>query len=84
MQTSRLQNFFQNRVVRSFIAYSIFRAFYGAGILAVAYFVSTSAEAPWPVTVGIFLCSMVLSRLLFKRIKGRKNMNPDSDTTNEL
>lgn len=84
MQPSKFQQLLGNRMFRSFIAFSIFRAFYGVGILAATYFLSTSAEAPWPVSVGFLLCSMVFSRWLFKRIKGRKNTNGDSEPTNEF
>jgi hypothetical protein len=73
MANSKIQKALGNPVVRSFIAFSVFRAFYGAGILLVTYFLSTSAEAPWPVSVGFLVFSMVFSRWLFKRIKGRKN-----------
>ncbi|MAE78176.1 MAG: hypothetical protein CL967_00140 [Euryarchaeota archaeon] len=62
-------------MVRGFILFSIFRAFYGIGILAVTYFLSTSAQAPWPVSVGFLLCSMVFSRWLFKRIKNLKKQD---------
>jgi|TARA_B110000495_G_C22531037_1_gene323002 hypothetical protein len=72
MQTSKFQQLLANPMLRSIIAFSIFRAFYGAGILAVTYFLSTSAEAPLPVSIGFLLFSMVFSRWLFKHIKGRK------------
>ena len=34
-------------LMKSFIAYSIFRAFYGAGILVVTYFVDRETAVPW-------------------------------------
>jgi len=73
MSESTFQKLRENPVFRSFVAFSIFRAFYGVGILAVTYFLSTSAEAPWYVSVGFLLCSMLFSRWLFKQIKARKN-----------
>tara|TARA_B100000767_G_scaffold89308_1_gene85828 strand:- start:1350 stop:1580 length:231 start_codon:yes stop_codon:yes gene_type:complete len=72
MGDSKFQKLVENPVFRSFIAFSIFRAFYGVGILAVTYFLSTSAEAPWYVSIGFLLFSMFFSRWLFKRIKSRK------------
>jgi len=72
MSESKIQTFLRNPVFRSFVAFSIFRAFYGVGILAATYFLSTSAEAPWYVSIGFLLFSMVFSRWLFKQIKGRK------------
>jgi len=80
MQASKFQQLLGNRMFRSFIVFSVFRAFYGAGILAATYFLSTSAEAPWPVSVGFLLCSMIFSRWLFKRIKGRRNPTDKSES----
>jgi len=73
MQASKFQQLRANPMLRSIIAFSLFRAFYGAGILAVTYFLSTSAEAPLYVSIGFLLCSMVFSRWLFKQLKGRKS-----------
>ena len=56
-------------LMKSFIAYSIFRAFYGAGILVVTYFVDRETAIPWWLFLGF---SMVFSRILFRYIKGRK------------
>ncbi|MBT60054.1 MAG: hypothetical protein CMA63_00695 [Euryarchaeota archaeon] len=58
-----------NEVFQSFMLFSIFRAFYGTGILVITYFLSTSADAPWYVSVGFLLASMVFSRVLFRGIK---------------
>tara|TARA_B110000483_G_scaffold185787_1_gene219824 strand:- start:53 stop:301 length:249 start_codon:yes stop_codon:yes gene_type:complete len=80
MQASKFQQLRANPLFRSFIVFSTFRAFYGVGILAVTYFLSTSAEAPWPVSLGFLLCSMVFSRWLFKQIKGRKNSIDTSES----
>ena len=56
-------------LMKSFIAYSIFRAFYGAGILVVTYFVDRETAVPW----WLFLAfSMVFSRLLFRWMKSRR------------
>ena len=57
-------------LMKSFIAYSIFRAFYGAGILVVTYFVDRETAVPW----WLFLAfSMVFSRILFRWIKSRRS-----------
>ncbi|MCP2503670.1 MAG: hypothetical protein NLN65_00010 [Candidatus Poseidoniaceae archaeon] len=72
MEASKFQQLLANPLFRSFLVFSIFRAFYGVGILAVTYFLSTSAEAPLPVSIGFLLLSMLFSRWLFKQIKGRK------------
>ena len=56
-------------VMKSFIAYSIFRAFYGAGILVVTYFVDRETPIPWWAFLAF---SMVFSRVLFRWIKRRR------------
>ena len=60
-----------NPLFRSFLLYSAFRAVYGIGILLVAYLFATSTDAPWWVTVLIFIASMIFSRILFKFIKSK-------------
>ena len=56
-------------LMKSFIAYSIFRAFYGAGILVVTYFVDRETAIPWWLFLGF---SMLFSRILFRYIKRRR------------
>tara|TARA_B110000444_G_scaffold96187_1_gene91129 strand:- start:30380 stop:30625 length:246 start_codon:yes stop_codon:yes gene_type:complete len=80
MKTSKFQQLLENPVFRSFIAFSIFRAFYGVGILVVTYFLSTSTEGGWPASIAFLLFSMVFSRWLFKRIKGRKGTRDESES----
>ena len=57
-------------LMKSFIAYSIFRAFYGAGILVVTYFVDRETAIPWWLFLGF---SMLFSRILFRYIKRRRS-----------
>ena len=61
----------ENRLFRSFLIFSIFRAIYGAGIVIITYFLATSDEAPIWVSVGFLLSSMVISRVIFRAIKMR-------------
>ena len=76
MNDSRIHEFLENKLVKSFIAYSIFRAFYGFGILIVTYFIDKNTIIPW----WLFLIfSMMFSRILFKQIKKRKQENIDSN-----
>ena len=56
-------------LMKSFIAYSIFRAFYGVGILVATYFVDRETTVPWWAFLAF---SMVFSRVLFRWLKGRK------------
>ena len=65
-----LSDLMDHPLMRSFIAFSIFRAFYGAGILVVTYFVDRETAIPWWAFLAF---SMVFSRLLFRRIKRRKS-----------
>ena len=66
-----LSRLLENRLFRSFLIFSIFRAFYGAGIVIVTYFLVTSGEAPVWVSVAFLLSSMVISRVIFRAIKKR-------------
>ena len=59
----------EHPLMKSFIAYSIFRAFYGAGILVVTYFVDRETSIPWWAFLAF---SMVFSRVLFRWIKRRR------------
>ena len=66
---SLLSDLLDHPLMRSFITYSIFRAFYGAGILVVTYFVDRETAVPW----WLFLAfSMVFSRVLFRWMKSRR------------
>ena len=76
MNDSRIREFLENKLVKSFIAYSIFRAFYGFGILIVTYFIDKNTIIPWWL---FLLFSMIFSRILFKQIKKRKQENIDSN-----
>ena len=67
------QRFSSNKLIQSFIAYSIFRAFYGAGILLVTWLFATKTEAPLWVSIVFLLCSMIFSRVLFRYIKKRRD-----------
>lgn len=64
-----LSRLLENRLLRSFLIFSIFRAFYGAGIVIITYFLVTSGEAPIWVSVAFLLSSMVISRVIFRAIK---------------
>ena len=60
-----------NRLFRSFLIFSIFRAIYGAGIVIITYFLATSDETPIWVSMVFLLSSMVISRVIFRAIKKR-------------
>ncbi len=72
----KLSNIIDHPVMKSFIIFSIFRAFYGVGILVVTYFVDRETTIPWWL---FLLFSMVFSRILFRLIKQRRgDLNTDS------
>ncbi len=66
---ARLSDLLNHSLMKSFIAFSIFRAFYGAGILVVTYFVDRETAVPWWAFLAF---SMVFSRVLFRWIKSRR------------
>jgi|TARA_B000000475_G_C15880601_1_gene400291 hypothetical protein len=66
---AKINNILENDWVKSFIFYSIFRAFYGAGILIITWIFATESQAPIWVSIIFLLCSMVFSRILLKKIK---------------
>ena len=68
---SKFQDFISNPVVRSLLIFSAFRAVYGTGILVVTWFLATSDETPFWVSIVFLICSMVFSRILFKFLKKR-------------
>ncbi len=72
MNDSKIQDFLENKLVKSFIAFSIFRAFYGFGILILTYFIDKETDIPWWLFLGF---SMIFSRILFKQIKKRRNID---------
>ena len=63
-----LSDVMDHPVMKSFIAYSIFRAFYGAGILVATYFVDRETAIPWWAFLAF---SLAFSRMLFRWIKTR-------------
>ena len=69
MDESRIQRLLSSNVFKSFLLFAIFRAFYGAGILIVTWFLATESEGPWWLSIIFLACSMVFSRVLFKWIK---------------
>ena len=64
-----LSDIMDHPLMKSFIVFSIFRAFYGAGILVVTYFVDRETTVPWWAFLAF---SMAFSRVLFRWIKRRR------------
>ncbi|MBT4070126.1 MAG: hypothetical protein HOE79_02675 [Euryarchaeota archaeon] len=73
MEKSKIDKLLENPLFKSFIFYSIFRAFYGTGILFITWLFATNTEAPLWLSGVFLLCSMVFSRVLMKKIKKHKS-----------
>lgn len=83
-EKSGFRRFLDHPLVKSFIAYSIFRAFYGTGILIVTYFLATNESSPWWYSLLFLAFSMVFSRLLFRWIKRRRATADESEDSATL
>lgn len=78
---SLMSKILTNPLFRGFLIFSIFRAFYGAAILGVTWFLATNDETPWWTSILFLLFSMTLSRIIFRLIKRRwPNLWKPSDT----
>ena len=66
-----------NNLVKSFIFYSIFRAFYGAGILLFTWLFTSKTDYPLWVSLIFLVLSMIFSRVLLKNIKKLKDKNTE-------
>ena len=70
--TKTKQKLLENNILRSFIVFSIFRAFYGFGILIITWLLFTNENMPKSFSIIFLLFSMVFSRFIFKKfIKSR-------------
>ena len=79
MEGSRLQKILASNVFKSFLLFAIFRAFYGAGILIVTWFLATESGGPWWYSLIFLAFSMVFSRILFKWIKKSRKSSDESE-----
>tara|TARA_B100000530_G_C15878341_1_gene456342 strand:+ start:109 stop:348 length:240 start_codon:yes stop_codon:yes gene_type:complete len=79
MDESKIQRLLSSNVFKSFLLFAIFRAFYGAGILIVTWFLATESEGPWWLSIIFLACSMVFSRVLFRWIKKSRKSSDESE-----
>ena len=68
---SMISKILANPLFRGFLIFSIFRAFYGAAILGITWFLATNDETPWWTSILFLLFSMILSRIIFRLVKRR-------------
>tara|TARA_B110000467_G_scaffold126349_1_gene119085 strand:+ start:392 stop:625 length:234 start_codon:yes stop_codon:yes gene_type:complete len=71
MTNSKFEKLLENPLFKSFLFYSIFRAFYGTAILLVTWLFATNTEYPLWTSVVFLLFSMVFSRILLKKLKNK-------------
>ncbi|MCP2507384.1 MAG: hypothetical protein NLN64_03710 [Candidatus Thalassarchaeaceae archaeon] len=67
MNKSRLMELYEKPLIKAFISFAIFRAFYGFVILIISYFIAEKSSIY--ISIGFLLVSMITSRIIFKNIK---------------
>ena len=70
----------ENPILHSFLIFSIFRAFYGAGILFVTWLLFTNENVSKLYSVIFLLFSMVFSRYIFKKYIRPKSNSKTNDS----
>ena len=65
--TKTKQRVLRNQILYSFIIFSIFRAFYGLGILIITWFLFTNENMPKWFSIVFLLFSFIFSRFIFKK-----------------
>jgi len=70
MSGSEVKDLSSNKLVQSFLFFSVFRAIYGTIILIVTWLLATESNGPWWWSLVFLAFSMVFSRILFRWIKG--------------
>lgn len=73
MTNSKFERLLENPLFKSFLFYSIFRAFYGTAILLVTWLFATNTEYPLWISIVFLLFSMVFSRILLKKLKNKRS-----------
>ena len=70
----KIKKIIEHKLFKTFILFSMFRAIYGAIVLIVSYYLTTSYEDGLMFTILFLIISIVLSRIVFKRIKPKFNL----------
>ena len=69
-----IKNLIEHKFFKTFILFSIFRAIYGAAVLIISYFLTTSYEDGLLFTILFLIFSFLFSRLIFKKLKPKFNL----------
>ena len=70
----KLKNILENKLFKTFVLFSVFRAIYGALVLFISYFLSTSYDDGILFTILFLVISFIFSRYMFKKLKPKFNL----------
>ena len=70
----KLKNILDNKLFKTFVVFSVFRAIYGAVVLFISYFLSTSYDDGIVFTLLFLVISFIFSRYMFKKLKPKFNL----------
>ena len=70
----KLRNILENKLFKTFVLFSVFRAIYGVLVLLISYFLSTSYDDGILFTILFLVISFIFSRYMFKKLKPKFNL----------
>ena len=70
----KLKNILDNKLFKTFVVFSVFRAIYGAVVLFISYFLSTYYDDGILFTLLFLVISFIFSRYMFKKLKPKFNL----------
>ena len=65
----KLRNILENKLFKTFVLFSVFRAIYGVLVLFISYFLSTTYDDGILFTILFLVISFIFSRYMFKKLK---------------
>ena len=70
----KLRNILENKLFKTFVLFSVFRAIYGALVLFTSYFLTTTYDDGILFTILFLVISFIFSRYIFKKLKSKFNL----------
>ena len=70
----KIEKIFSNKLIQSFLVFSIFRAIYGFIVVLIAYFFTQKFNLNIYGSLPIFIFSIFISRYFYKKFKLRFNL----------
>jgi len=70
----KLKNILENKLFKTFVLFSVFRAIYGALVFLISYFLSTSYDDGVLFTILFLVISFIFSKYMFKKLKPKFNL----------